>query len=98
MSVATLLPLSLLDLSPPQVPRWYLWGGEMRLPLWTSYERHQDRHQDLYIIPTDFGNFTAWGARDSWSVGSEPAPESGLGTRYHQALRHKRPWCVGIHR
>jgi hypothetical protein len=49
MSVATLLPLSLLDLSPPQVPRWYLWGGGLRLSSWTSYERHQDRHQDLYI-------------------------------------------------
>jgi hypothetical protein len=27
-----------------------------------------------------------------------PVPINGAGTRYHQALRHERPWCVGIHR
>ena len=49
MSVATLLPLSQLDLSPPQVPHGYLWSGGLRLPWWPSYERHQGRHQALCI-------------------------------------------------
>ncbi len=50
MSVATLLPLSLLDLSPPQVPCWYPWGGGLRLPSWTSCQCASSRSSSSFTI------------------------------------------------